>query len=174
MSGKSGKDIFGWQTSESVLETTAVCDLAAYLFDPEYRKLGSERHRAKARIRSTIARAMEKGKLAPPISLSPKSLDVKNLLRFACARWPKLRDVIFVIDTCAEVSSAPCMEIELGSVTVEIDNVPSTYPELYSHYQSLRVAYREEKSRRIAAQSELKKLRCRHVQRRLNGAKRYE
>lgn len=167
-------DLFGWQAKESVLEKTVVCDLAAFLYDTEYRQQGSERHRAKARVRASMARALRKGELAPPISSSPKILDVRNLLLFACARWPDLRDVITVIDTAAEGRAPAGMEIGVGSVEVEIDLVPSTYRELLSQYRSLRASYHQEKTMRKDVELELEKLRQQRSKRRSDGAKRYE
>ena len=174
MSDLSDLVSFDWQKDESVAEKIAVCDLAAFLYGPEYRKLGSERHRAKARVRSAMARASMKGELAAPISFSPKILDVKNLLLFACARWPDLRDVITVIDTAAKGSAPAGMEIGVGSVEVEIDLVPSTYRELLSQYRSLRASYHQEKTMRKDVELELEKLRQKRLKRRSDGAKRYE
>ena len=165
---------FEWQKHESIAEKIAVCDLAAYLYKSEYRGFGSERHRAKARVRSAMARAAAKGRLAAPVSWSPKRLDVRNLLFFACERWPQLRDVISVFDSVAEVRPAVGMEIQVGNVEVEIDQLPSTYSELLEQYQSLRSLHREEKARRIYAELELEKLRALQSKRRLDGAKRYE
>ena len=174
MSKKPGSNYFEWQSHESILEKTAVCDLAAYLYESEYRKQGFERHRAKARVRSAMARAVKKGQLAIPISSSPKSLDVRNLLLFACVRWPQLQEVIAVIDSAAEVSSAPNMEIKVGVLEVEIDLVPPTYPELLSQYRLLRSKYLKEKSLRAEVERELKEILRRQSQRRIDGGKRYE
>ena len=167
MSKKPGSNYFEWQSHESILEKTAVCDLAAYLYESEYRKQGFERHRA-------MARAVKKGQLAIPISSSPKSLDVRNLLLFACVRWPQLQEVIAVIDSAAEVSSAPNMEIKVGVLEVEIDLVPPTYPELLSKYRLLRSTYLKEKSLRAEVERELKEVLRRQSQRRIDGGKRYE
>ena len=166
--------LFNWETDESVSESRAVEDITAFVFASEYRKRGSERHRAKARVRSAMARALMKGELAAPISLSPKILDVKNLLLFACARWPRLKGIIAKIDSAAKVRSVKGMEIGVGSVDVAIDFVPSKYPELLSQYRSLRAAYRIEKTRRKDAELQLAKLQKRQSKRRLDGAKRYE
>ena len=165
---------FVWQTDELVLETTAVSDLAAYLYEGEYRRFGYERHRAKARIRSAMARATKKGKLAPPVSSPPKYLNVRNLLLFACARWPELRGVIDTIDEAATVKPLLDMQIKVGSVVVDIDDIPATYSKLLQKYRLLRAAYLEEKSRRIDAENKLKKLCRQQSKRRQDGAKRYE
>ncbi len=174
MSDSSDPVPFDWQEHESVAEKIAVRDLAAYLYGSEYRRLGFERHRAKARVRSAMARAAVKGRLAAPVSRSPKRLDVGNLLIFACEHWPQLREVISVIDSVAEVRPAVGMEILVGNVEVEIDQLPSRYLELLEQYQSLRSLHREEKARRIHAERELEKLRTLQSKRRLDGAKRYE
>ena len=80
MTHSSSTKLFGWQTDSTVLESRAIGDLAIHLYEVEYRKFGSERHRAKARIRSAIGRGRKNGQLSQPVSTNPKRVDVKDFL----------------------------------------------------------------------------------------------
>ena len=51
---------FTWQTSEVVTETTAVNDIAEFLYPDEYSNFGYDRKKAKARVRETIKRYRKK------------------------------------------------------------------------------------------------------------------
>ena len=147
---------FTWQTSEVVTETTAVNDIAEFLYPDEYSNFGYDRKKAKARVRETIKRYRKKEVLAKPVSPDPKRLEVRDFLSFACNHWPKLQTVITSFDSVISPKTPKQMGGEIGQVQSNIEILPSTYKDLLPAYRSMRETLTNERERRRAAETKLK------------------
>ena len=147
---------FTWQTSEVVPETTAVNDIAEFLYPDEYSNFGYDRKKAKARVRATIDRYRKQGILAKPVSNPPKRLEVRNFLRFACNHWTDLQTVITSFDAVISPKTPKQMGGEIGQVQSNIEILPSTYEDLLAAHRSMRETLTNERERRREAETKLK------------------
>ena len=146
---------FSWQIKPTAAEREVVEDTATALYPAELREGGYARDHAKNRIRSAIRRYRQSGRLSPPTSNEPKSLNVPEFLTFACKHWPQLAGVIETHGVIVSVEAPQVIKAKIGAG--DAVNPPADPDELKKAFLKETKQRKKEQRKRTELETELTK-----------------
>ena len=167
------KKQFGWQDQKTVDEETAITDVAMFLYPDYFSEGGHARKLARERVRSAIGSARKKKLLGKRASTNPNRLRVQNFLSWACNRWPPLQNEIATHGATVQVRMSESALGSISSVDALEPKLSADRDELAAQYRHIYEALTDERRRRQAVESELRRYKLAEEKRRKDGAKRY-
>ena len=148
-------DSFIWQLRQTAIEAHVINDVAGFLYPEDVKEGGYARDYAKNRIRSAIRRYRQSGRLSPPTSNEPKSLNVPEFLTFACKHWPQLTGAVETHGVIVAVEAPRAIKANTGAA--DAVNPPADPDELKKAFLKETKQRKREQRKRIELETELTK-----------------